>query len=53
MCPLKLDAIQQSGLLKRFVDFKNTSVSVSILLFVEKLYLDDPHNKMFTISLSQ
>ena len=42
MCPLKLDAIQQSGLLKRFVGSKNTTVGVSILLFVEKLYLDDP-----------
>ena len=38
---------------KRFVDSKKSTVSDSILLFVEKLYLDDPYNKIFTISSSQ
>ena len=48
MCPGEVDVIQKSGLSKCFVDFKNLPVSDSILLFVEKLYLDDPYNKMFT-----
>ena len=48
MCPWKVDAIQKSGLSKRFLDSKNSIVSDSILLFVEKLHLDDPYNKMFT-----
>ena len=48
MCPGEVDVIQKSGLSKCFVDFKNLPVSDSILLFVEKLYLDGPYNKMFT-----
>ena len=48
MCPWKVDAIQKSVLSKRFLDSKNSIVSDSILLFVEKLHLDDPYNKMFT-----
>ena len=47
MCPWKVDAIQKSGLSKRFLDSKNSIVSDSILLFVEKLHLDDPYNKIF------
>ena len=38
---------------KRFVDSKKSAVSDSILLFVEKLYLDGPYNKIFTILSSQ
>ena len=53
MCPWKVDAIQKSGLLKLFIDSKNSTVSDSIWLFVEELYLDDPYNKMFTIPSSQ
>ena len=51
--PWKVDAIQKSGLSKYFVDSKKSTASASFLLFVEKLYLDDPYNKMFTISSSQ
>ena len=39
-----------SSLSKSFVDSKNSTISDSILLFVEILYLDDPYNKMFTRS---
>ena len=53
MCAWKVEAIKKSGLSKRFVDSKNSTVSDSILLFVEKLYLDNPYNKIFTISSSQ
>ena len=53
MFPWAIDAIQKSGLSKRFVDSKNSTVNDNILLFVEKLYLDDPYNEMFTISSSQ
>ena len=53
MCTWKVDAIQKSGLSKCFADSKNSTVSDRILLFVEKLYLDDPFNKIFTISSSQ
>ena len=35
------------------MDYKNLIVSASILLFIEKLYLDDPYNKIFTRSSSQ
>ena len=42
MCPWKVDAVQKSGLSKSFVDPKNSIVTDSTLLFVEKLYLDDP-----------
>ena len=52
MCPWKVDAIPKSGLSKRFVDSKNSTVSDSVLLFVEKLYLDYPYNKIFTRSSS-
>ena len=31
----------------------NTEISYDCILIVEKLYLDDPHDKMFTISSSQ
>ena len=48
MRPWEVDAIQNSGLSKQFVDFENSTVSGSISLFVEKLYLDDQYNKMFT-----
>ena len=48
MRPWEVDAIQNSGLSKQFVDFENSSVSVSISLFVEKLYLNDQYNKTFT-----
>ena len=39
-----------SSLSKSFVGSKNSTISDSILLFVEILYLDDPYNKMFTRS---
>ena len=42
MCPWKVDTVQKSGLSKRFVDSKSLIVTDSTLLFVEKLYLDDP-----------
>ena len=42
MYPWKVDVIQKSGLSKHFLDSKNSTVSGSILLFLEKLYLDDP-----------
>ena len=45
--------IQKISLSKCFVDYKNLIVSASILLFIEKLYLDDPYNKIFTRSSSQ
>ena len=50
MCPWKVDVNKKSDLSKRFID---SIVSGSILLFVEKLYLDDTHNKVFTRSASQ
>ena len=53
MRPWKVNAIQKSGLSKCFVDSENAAVSDSVLLLVKRLYLDDPYNKMFTISLSQ
>lgn len=43
MCPQKVDSIQKRGLSKHFVDSNNSTVSDSILLFVERLYLDDPY----------
>ena len=49
MCPWKVEAIQKNGLSKCFVESKNSTVSGSILLPLEKLYLDDPYNKVFTI----
>ena len=52
MCLWEVYTIQKSGFSKRFVDSKNSIVSDNILL-VEKLYLDDPYNKMFKISSSQ
>ena len=45
--------IQQSILSKPFLDSKNSVESGSILLFVEKLYLRNPYNKIFTSSLSR
>ena len=53
MCLWEVYTIQKSGFSKRFVDSKNSIVSDNILLLVEKLYLDDPYNKMFKISSSQ
>ena len=53
MCPWKLDAIQKSSLSKPFVESKISTVSDRIFLFVQKLYLDDPYNKMCTVSSSQ
>ena len=53
MHPWKVDAIQKSGLPKRLVDSTNSAEETAILLFVKKLYLDGPYNKMFTISSSQ
>ena len=53
MCLWKVYAITKSGLSKRFVDSKKSTVSDSILLFVGKPCVDDPYNKMFTISSSQ
>ena len=49
MCPWRVEAIQKSGFSKHFVDSKKSTVSDSI----EKLYLDDPYNKMLTILSSQ
>ena len=49
MCPWRVEAIQKSGLSKHFVDSKKSTVSDSI----EKLYLDDPYNKMLAILSSQ
>ena len=49
MCLWKVEPIQRGGLSKLFLDSKISTVSDSILLFVEKLYLDGPYNKMFTI----
>ena len=46
-------SIQQSILSKRVLDSKNSAESDSILLFVEKLYLGNPYDKIFTSSLSQ
>ena len=53
LCLWEVDNIQKGGFSKRFVDSKNSVVSDSILLLVEKLYLDDPYHKMFKISSSQ
>ena len=47
------EVTQKSGLSKRSVLSKNSIVRDSILLFFEKLYLDDPYNKRFTKSTSQ
>ena len=46
-------SIQQSILSKRVLDSKNSAESDSNLLFVEKLYLGNPYDKIFTSSLSQ
>ena len=51
MCLQKVEVIQKSSLSKCFVDSNNSTASDSILLFVERLYLDDPY-KMFTRSSS-
>ena len=53
MRPWKLDAIQKNSSSKHFVDSKNSTVSDCVLLFVKKLYSDDPYNKIFTMSSSQ
>ena len=37
---------KKSRLSKCFVDSKKSTISDSILLFVEKLYLDDPYKKI-------
>ena len=53
MCPWKVDTIQKLGQSKCFIDFKKSTASYSIFLFVEKIYLDDPCNRMLTRSSSQ
>ena len=54
MHPRKIDAIQSNSLSKGFLDSKNSRVNDDyILIFVEKLYLADPHDKMLTISSLQ
>ena len=50
MYPQKIDAIQSNSLSKVFLDSKNSRVNDYILIFVEKLYLADPYDKMLTIS---
>ena len=50
MCPRKIDTIQSNSLSKGFLDSKNSRVNDYILIFVEKLYLADPYDKMLTIS---
>ena len=50
MYPQKIDAIQSNSLSKVFLDSKNSRVNYYILIFVEKLYLADPYDKMLTIS---
>ena len=50
MYPRKIDAIQSNSLSKVFLDSKNSRVNDYILIFVEKLYLADPYDKMLTIS---
>ena len=53
MYPQKIDAIQSNSLSKVFLDSKNSRVNDYILIFVEKLYLADPYDKMLTISSLQ
>ena len=53
MSPWKLNSIQKNGSSKHFVVSKNSTVSDCVLLFVKKLYSDDPYNKIFTILSSQ
>ena len=54
MCPWKVGIIQKSRLSVLWfgVDSENSTVSCSILLFLEKLYLNDLSNKTLTRSSS-
>ena len=47
------DLIQKRGWSKYFVDSKNSIVSDRLLLFVGKIYLDDPYDKICVSSSSQ